>query len=381
MKEFSFSTRIFFGEGALDRLQKVKGKNVLIVSDSFMAQSGVVDKVASHLTDCQVTVFSEVVPEPPLTVVAAGVKCLQNCEATVMIAVGGGSCIDAAKAIRTLSTQIHGGKAEVMECFAIPTTSGTGSEVTEYAVITDTEKGVKIPLASRAMRPPTAILDPSLVVSSPPSVTANSGMDALTHALEAYISTGANDFSDAMAEKAVSLLCKWLPIAYDDGENLLAREKVHNASCLAGLAFNSAGLGLCHGMAHTLGARLHVPHGLANAIILPYIIRYNADLDTGGRTSKFTETAAKLQRIAKLLYLPSTTPVVGVSQLIHIIDDMNSEMNIPKTFKALGMDVKDIRTEVDELAEIAMADTTVTTNPREVKKADVKKLLLKVCGL
>ena len=179
MQEFSFSTRIFFGEGALERLNKVVNKRVLIVTDPFMAKTGVADRVASYLTDCEVTVFSDVVPDPPIEVVAAGVKCLQECRAEVMVAVGGGSSIDAAKAIRATAGRISTVETEIMECFAIPTTSGTGSEVTEYSVITDKAKGLKYPLVSRALRPPTAILDPSLVTSAPPSVTADSGMDVV----------------------------------------------------------------------------------------------------------------------------------------------------------------------------------------------------------
>lgn len=374
MQEFSFSTRVFFGEGSLARLGKVKGRRVLIVTDRFMADSGVADRVASYLTDCEVTVFPDVVPDPPIETVAAGVACLQACSAQVMIAVGGGSVIDAAKAIRAVAGRISTVDTEIMECFAIPTTSGTGSEVTEYAVITDNAKGIKYPLSSRAMRPPEAILDPSLVVSAPPSVTADSGMDVLTHALEAYVSNGANDFSDAMAEKAVSLVVRWLPQAYRDGNDLLAREKMHNASCLAGLAFNSAGLGLCHGMAHALGGKLHLPHGRLNAILLPHILRYNADLDHkfGG---EFSVAAKKYRHMAKLLDLPCSSEPVGASQIIKTVEKLNKTLSIPSTLRAAGVDMDLLKEQTPDIVKATLADATTPSNPRKADANGVERLL------
>ena len=379
MQEFSFSTRIFFGEGALERLNKVVNKRVLIVTDPFMAKTGVADRVASYLTDCEMTIFSDVVPDPPIETVAAGVQCLQNCRAQVMVAVGGGSSIDAAKAIRATAGRISTVETEIMECFAIPTTSGTGSEVTEYSVITDKEKGLKYPLVSRALRPPTAILDPSLVTSAPPSVTADSGMDVLTHALEAYVSVNANDFSDALAEKAVSLVFRWLPEAYKNGGDLLAREKMHNASCMAGLAFNCAGLGLCHGMAHAVGGKLHLPHGRANAIILPHILRYNANLD-GSRRGEPGVTARKYQRIAKLLNLPSSSVTVGVSQLVRGVEHLNKTLKIPANLRSAGCNMGVYEQERKAIIAAALADSTTATNPRRPSEGEVKNLLSIVAG-
>ena len=380
MKEFSFSTRIFFGEGSLDRLYKVHDKRVMIVTDAFMEKSGVAHRVAAYLKDCEVTIFSDVVPDPPIEVVAAGVECFQQCMPEVMIAVGGGSVIDAAKAIRVVAGRIVGDiDAQVKECFAIPTTSGTGSEVTEYAVVTDAAQGLKYPLASRELRPVTAILDPELVVSAPPKVTADSGMDVLTHALEAYVSTGANDFSDALAEKAISLVVKWLPIAFENGNDLLAREKMHNASCMAGLAFNSAGLGLCHGIAHGIGGKLHLPHGRANAIVLPYIMQFNADLDHG-RSNGYSVAAKKYQRLAKILDLPCSSVPVGVSQALKTVERLNKALKIPSTLKKGGYDMALFKQEQDTIIDAALADVTTTTNPRKPSRTDIERLLKQIGG-
>lgn len=382
MKEFSFSTRVFFGENALDRLRKVKDRNVLIVTDAFMAKSGVADLVASHLTDCRVSIFSGVVPDPPIEVVTEGVKAMRDAHAEVMIAVGGGSSIDAAKAIRAVGNNIPELDTQIMECYAIPTTSGTGSEVTEYAVISDKAKGVKYPLDSKALRPPTAILDPSLVVSAPPSVTADTGMDVLTHAIEAYVAQGANDFSDALAEKAITLVFRFLNEAYLDGKDLLAREKMHNASCMAGLAFNSAGLGLNHGIAHAIGAKFHIPHGRANSIVLPHVIQYNAQLHKNrlGKEDGYTVTARKYQRVARILDLPAANVHIGVNNLIREIEKLAKGMAVPATLKDAGVDMKAFEAQRKELVELALADATTASNPVKPTAEDVDKILSQLSG-
>lgn len=379
MKEFSFSTRIFFGEGALERLRKLEDKHVMIVTDRFMASMGVPDKVASYLTRCQVAVFDGVVPDPPIEVVADGVQALQACGAEAMIAVGGGSTIDAAKAIRAVAKQTLQIDTDRWECFAIPTTSGTGSEVTEYAVITDRAKGIKYPLDSKALRPPVAILDPQLTVSAPASVTADAGMDVLTHAMEAYVSKGANDFSDALCEKAISLVFRFLPLAYQDGTNLLAREKLHNASCMAGLAFNSAGLGLTHGMAHAVGGKLHIAHGRINAMLLPHIISFNANL-TGVRNGEYTLAAKKYQRIAKTLDLPAPSVRLGVSNLLREVEHLNRELKIPSTLKAWGATPEQVKEVEQEIISAALADVTTSSNPRPATAECVEAILHRLSG-
>ena len=379
MEEFSFSTRIFFGEGALERLRQVQDKNVMIVTDRFMAGIGVPDKVAAHLTRCRVAVFDGVVPDPPIEVVAAGVQALQDCGAEVMVAVGGGSTIDAAKAIRAVAKETLHIDTDRWECFAVPTTSGTGSEVMDYAVITDRAKGIKYPLASRALRPPVAILDPELTVSAPASVTADAGMDVLTHALEAYVSRKANDFSDALCEKAVSLVFRFLPLAFQDGTNLLAREKMHNASCMAGLAFNSAGLGLNHGMAHAIGAKLHIAHGRINAMLLPHIIRFNADTSQV-RNGEYPLAAKKYQRMAKVLDLPAPGVRLGVTNLLREVEGLNRTLRIPASLKEWGADLSKVKELRGEIVAIALSDATTATNPRPAAAEHVEALLKKVIG-
>lgn len=375
MKEFDISTSVYFGENCLGRLDEISGKRVLIICDAFIEKSGVLDKITAHLGSCQVSVFSKTVPDPPVEVIAEGIQCLESCRAEVMIAVGGGSAIDAAKAIRELGHRM--GVADIHECFAIPTTSGTGSEVTKFSVITDAARGVKYPLVHDSLQPMAAILDPELVSTMPPAITADTGMDALTHALESYISTDATDFTDALAEKAVTLLMRFLPLAYHDGGDLLAREKVHNAACLAGMAFNVTGLGICHSIAHTIGAKFHVSHGRSNAMVLPEVLLFNADLENREKTL----CASKLQRMAKLIGLPYLDHRVAVTTLAKRIDGMKRSFGIPGNLKNLGIDPEEVMKHRDSMVEAALADVCTGTNPRAVTGEDIERILGRITPL
>ncbi|MDY4948128.1 MAG: 1-propanol dehydrogenase PduQ [Clostridium cadaveris] len=375
MEDFKIKTSIYFGEGSLERLSHIGSKNVLIITDPFMVKSGTINKITDKLVSASVTVFSEIVPDPPIELVVKGIEELNKVNPEVIVALGGGSAIDAAKAIMDFSKNILSLKN--IEFIAIPTTSGTGSEVTSFSVITDKEKGVKYPLVSEKLIPNIAILDPELVKTVPPAITADTGMDVITHGLEAYVSTKANDFTDALAEKSLMLAFKYLEKAYKDGSDMEAREKMHNASCLAGIAFNSASLGINHSIAHTLGGKFHVPHGRTNAMLLPYVIEYNANI-VGYDNKDYSLAAKKYHNIAKLLGLPSNNIRMGVKNLINLIKTMEKNMKMPLNLKECGVDTHKVAESLENIAESAFTDACTPTNPRIPTKEDIMRIVEKV---
>ncbi|MCC0635850.1 1-propanol dehydrogenase PduQ [Clostridioides sp. ES-S-0001-02] len=375
MNNFEIKTKVKFGVGSLEYLQEIKDKKVLVITDPFMVKSKTIDKILVNLKHSTYEVFSNIVPDPPIDTVVQGIEVLKNIKPDTVIALGGGSAIDAAKAIKDFSKQIL--STNEIEFIAIPTTSGTGSEVTSFSVITDKQKGAKYPLVSDELIPDIAILDPELVKTVPDFITADTGMDVLTHALEAYVSVNSNDFSDALAEKAIKLVFEYLLKAYRDGNDLEAREKMHNASCLAGMAFNQTSLGINHSIAHVLGGKFHIPHGRANAILLPYIIEYNANI-TGYSNTYYSLSAKKYAQISKLIGLSSSNTRSGVKSLINEIKKLQKELNMPTKLRECNVNLEELSNLQSEIAVLAIQDGCTSANPKVPIEEDIIEILNKI---
>ncbi|WP_455542148.1 1-propanol dehydrogenase PduQ [Intestinibacter sp.] len=375
MKSFQIKTKINFGQGALSSLEKLAGKKVLLITDPFMVKSGLVNEPIKYLQKSEYTVFCDIIPDPPMEVVTAGIKVFKKFMPDAVVALGGGSAIDSSKAIVYFSKKML--NLDDVQLIAIPTTSGTGSEATSFSVITDRDKGAKYPLVSEELLPDVAILDPELVKSVPPHVTADTGMDVLTHAIEAYVSTQSHDCSDALAERAIKLVCEYLPRAYADGNDLKAREKMHNASCLAGIAFDKVSLGINHSIAHAIGAKFHISHGRANSLLLVPVIEYNSQID-GYKNIEFSETAKKYAEISSFLKLNIFNEKVAVDSLKDAIIKLQKQLNMPLTLAECGIDPKEVEAMKDEIAELALNDNCTKTNPVQPNKEDIIKILEKI---
>lgn len=379
MDSYYVKPRIYMQKDGIDEILENR-KRAFIVTDKFMQESGKVN----YITDvCErkgisVEIFSEIKPDPDIATVTKGISRMMEFKPEVLFALGGGSAIDAAKAMNYLSSRE--GFLKKAYFVAIPTTSGTGSEVTTFAVITDPEKKAKYPLISDEMLPDAALLDAELTKTVPPSITADTGLDVLTHAIEAFVSIKSNDFTDAAAEKAMRLVFRHLPEAYKAAskkieelteQDLKARQKMHHASCLAGMAFSNAGLGLNHGMAHTLGGHFHIPHGRANAILLPYVMSYNCGCRTG-----LTNASEKYAKMAKVLWLDANSSRQSAFSTIRATRQLIKQLNIPKNLKELGILEADFMAALDDMAEAAIADSCTANNPRIPTKEEVKELFL-----
>ena len=405
MQWFKVPEKIYFEAGSIRYLEKMPDiERAFIVTDPGMVKLGYVDRILYHLrkrekhVHCEI--FSNVESDPSFETVNKGLELMRNFKPDVIIALGGGSPIDAAKGMwlfyehpeadpeglklkfmdirkRTYKFPKLGEKAKMV---AIPTTSGTGSEVTSFSVLTDKVNNKKYPLADYELTPDVAIIDPDLVLSLPKTVTADTGMDVLTHALEAYVSNMASDYTDGLSEKAVELVFEYLPRAFKDGANdKLAREKMHNASTIAGMAFTNAFLGVGHSLAHKIGAEFHLAHGRINAILLPYVIRYNSSLPTkfvSFPKYEYFIADKKYANMAKKLGLKAESVEEGVNSLITKVQELNKILNIPQSFKELGIDEADFMDKIDLLADRAFEDQCTTANPRLPLVSELRQILI-----
>ena len=376
MKEFEVLTKIYFGPSSLDRLAELEFGKVMLFADPYVVTSGLIRLVTARLDKAQIvySIYDDIVPDPPVDKVIKGVSALVSEHPQCMIAVGGGSAIDLAKAVRKFAEQVEPDYRP--QLIAIPTTSGTGSEVTSFSVISDPEQNKKFPLSSPDMIPDSAILDADLVKSVPAVITADTGLDVLTHAIEAYVSVNNNEFSGALAEKAVEICGQFLVRSYLDNNDTHARQKMHVASCLAGLAFNSASLGLNHGMAHQLGANFHIPHGRANAILLPHIIEYNSEIDRNSRSREhYAKCVRKYCNFARILGLNNLNEITTIRALVSYIQFLMKEMNIPLRVSEIGsITESEYMAKIEEMADAALADACTATNPRVPRREEVIEL-------
>ena len=378
MYKISYKTELHVGKGALQQLSHYKNEHILVVADPFLKTSGTLDAILANFDDSNdIVVFTDIMPDPPIETVVAGIKSAGDRPISIVLSIGGGSAIDASKAMYYFAKK-QGAFSEAI-LIAIPTTSGTGSEVTSFSVITDAERGTKYPLVTKEILPDVAILDADLVLSLPGNITADTGMDVLTHAIEAYVSTKATDFSDALAEKAIKLVFEYLPKAYKNGQDVEAREKMHAASTLAGMAFNTASLGINHSLAHAAGAKFHVPHGRLNSILMPHVIQYNAGIEFNNRNRQATDktVASRYQDIAKLLGCSASSPVSGVRQLVEAIKKLQRKLEMPTSLREYGVKADAFAQYKVEISEAALHDGCTPTNPRVPTAEELLKVLEK----
>ncbi|HLO88766.1 MAG TPA: bifunctional acetaldehyde-CoA/alcohol dehydrogenase [Nostocaceae cyanobacterium] len=401
---FRMPPKVYFKYGCLPvALRDLTGKQrAFVITDQPLFELGIADKVTEVLEEIGIKsqVFYEVEPDPSLTTINKGLDQINHFQPDVIIAIGGGSPMDAAKVIWLMyehpETEFDGLAMRFMDIrkrvyelsplgtkailVAIPTTSGTGSEVTPFAVVTDDSTGIKYPLADYALTPNMAIIDPELVMNMPKKLTAYGGIDALTHALEAYVSICASEYTNGLALEAIRLLFKYLPSAYKNGaKDPKAREKVHYAATMAGMAFANAFLGICHSLAHKLGSTFHVPHGLANALMISHVIRYNAT-DAPFKQAifpqyKYPNAKWRYARIADYLGLGGTTEEEKVNLLIEAVENLKRDLDIPTSIKAaITEDEKTFYAQLASMAEQAFDDQCTGANPRYPLISDLQDL-------
>ncbi|SJZ95464.1 iron-containing alcohol dehydrogenase [Selenihalanaerobacter shriftii] len=372
MNSFLIPPEIHFEEGALDYLTDIDQQKVVIVTDEgVMEELGFLATAINKLetAGAKVRVIDGVEPNPSVKTVLKGKEVMLNFEPDLVIALGGGSTMDAAKVMWAFYEHPNLEFTDIIEVgsmpqlrnkanfIAIPSTSGTGSEITAFSVITDTEKKIKYPIVSTELIPDVAIIDPDLPATMPPRVTANTGMDVLVHAIEAFVSTNASDYTDALALEAIKIVFEYLPQAYQNGDDMTARAKLHNASAIAGMAFSNASLGIVHSLAHKIGGELDITHGLANAILMPHVIEFNYESAKG-----------KIKEIETAL---------NVDNLADAVRELNKELEIPRSFAKVDwieFTEADFEEALDRMAANAKKDPCTLTNPNEPTVDDMKEI-------
>lgn len=378
MQRFTIPRDIYFGDNAIDHLKSVKGtKAMLVIGSQRLIEDGTVPKIQELLKQANIetSILAGIENDPSVATVMSGVEAMNTFNPDLIIGIGGGSPIDAAKAMWIFYEYPEFTFEEAAKPFnlpelrqkakfiAIPTTSGTGSEVTSFSIITDNETGVKYPIADYNITPDVAIVDTNLVQSMTPTLVANTGMDALTHAFEAYVSKAKNQITDAVAMKSIEMTVDNLLKSFEGEEQ--ARKDMHIGQSLAGMAFSNAILGIVHSMAHKTGKIFNIPHGCANAIYLSYAIQFNA---------KTASAAADYADIAKRLGLKGETTDELVQSLIQLVKDFRTSMNMPTTLKEFGVSEEDFKSNLDEISKTAVSDACTGTNPREISVEEMKKL-------
>lgn len=376
MARFTLPRDLYHGKGSLEALKTLKGKKAfVVVGGGSMKRFGFLDQVENYLKEAgmEVELFEGVEPDPSVETVMKGAEAMRKFEPDWIVAIGGGSPIDAAKAMWIFyeypdftfeQAVVPFGLPELRQkakFVAIPSTSGTATEVTAFSVITNYTEKIKYPLADFNITPDIAIVDPALAQTMPATLTAHTGMDALTHAIEAYTASLRSNFSDPLAIKAIEMVNENLVKSYAGDEE--ARNLMHEAQCLAGMAFSNALLGIVHSMAHKVGAVFHIPHGCANAIFLPYVIQYNR--------SKCEDRYAD---IAKALKLEGNTDAELTDSLIKLIDGLNDKLSIPDSMKEYGVEEADFKANLKFISHNAVLDACTGSNPREIDEATMEKL-------
>ena len=395
MARFTLPRDLYHGKGSLEELKSLTGKRaIVVVGGGSMKRNGFLDKAVDYLKEAgmEVQLFENVEPDPSVDTVMRGAKAMAEFKPDWIVAMGGGSPIDAAKAMWVFYEYPDTSFEDLITPFsfptlrtkakfcAIPSTSGTATEVTAFSVITDYENGIKYPLADFNITPDVAIVDPALAETMPQKLTAHTGMDAMTHAIEVYVSTLHCDYTDPLALHAIKLIHNNLKKSYDG--DMIARDTMHNAQCLAGMAFSNALLGIVHSMAHKTGAAFsggHIIHGCANAMYLPKVIKYN---------SKNEEAAERYAEIARFIDLKGETTEELVDALIAELRSMNDQLNIPQAIKNYGpggvkadesiIDEKEFMDKLPETAKNAIADACTGSNPRIPTQEEMEKLLVAV---